>query len=709
MVDPYAWLANRDDTEVITHLESENQWHDSVMAPLEPLATELFDELKARIQETDMSVPVRDGAWWYYGRTVEGLEYGISARKPAGPDDADAPADDAPESIILDFNAEAARLGATDYFSVGTLNITLDDRTLAWSTDTTGAEEYTLRFRDLASGIDLTDQIEGVSAGSVWAGDNEHLFYLREDEAKRPFQVWRHKLGTPVENDVLIRTEPDEHFWMSVGMSRDEELVYVDLSSKTTTEVWMLEAGDPEGTWRCIEPREPGHEYSVSKHQDRFFITTNSDDSPNAKLMVAPVSDPGRANWRTVVPHRADVRFDGAEAFADHLVLHERVDAISRIRIRRLADGEEHFIVQPEEISSVNTGSNPTFDTSTITYHYVSMVTPDTIFAYDLDTHERRLLKQQAVLGGYDASDYVTERQWAMSHDGARVPMSVVRRRDTQPGPETPTVLYGYGAYEACMDPGFSWSRLSLLDRGFVFAIAHVRGGGELGRGWYDSGKLLDKPNSFEDFLACARHLSDTEQSSPERICLRGGSAGGLLVGSTVSLDPAAVGAVVAEVPFVDALNTILDPELPLTVIEWEEWGNPLDSPEIYATMAAYSPYENVRPDDWPPMYVTGGLNDSRVSYWEPAKWVAALREAGMADTDLLLRTEMGAGHSGPSGRYESWKEEARTLAWIIATIAPEQLGPGVGLGERDRGNPGTDSDEAPTSVTGWIDTANGA
>lgn len=667
--DPFAWFRNLDRPEVRSHLDVENAWHDAVMAERDDLTEAIFNEIRGRIVETDLSVPVKDGSWWYYERTEEGLDYAIACRKPATPDDVDEPPPGRPETVLLDPNLEAGRLGGGDYFSIGALDVSPDECLLAWSVDPSGSEEYTLRIRDIATGGDLTDVIEGVGAGVMWAGDSDHIFYVREDAAKRPFQVWRHRIGTAIDDDTLVFTETDERFWVGVGVSRDLTMLYIQAGSKTTTEIWMLEADDPLGEFRCIEPRADGHEYSVTKHEDRLFVTTNCDGAVNGKLMVTPLLTPGREHWIDVIGHRDGVRFDGAEAFADHLVLHERVEGSPRLTVRRLSDGHEHEVFLEHALSTIGTGVNPDADTRRIVIMHASMAHPDTIEAYDLDSRERSVLKTQHVPGDFDPSDLTTERQWATAPDGVSVPISLVRRADVTPGPETPTVVYGYGAYEACLDSWFSPARLSLLDRGFTFAVAHVRGGGEMGREWYEAGRLHQKSNSFSDLAAVVDHLVDTGQTSHHRVVLRGGSAGGLLVAGTAAIRPDIARAIVAEVPFVDPLNTILDPELPLTVTEWEEWGNPIEDPEIYRLMASYSPYENPWGPDGPAVYATAGLNDSRVSYWEPAKWVAALRENGVADHDVILRTEMGAGHGGASGRYDAWREEATVLAWIISRV----------------------------------------
>ncbi len=661
VVDEYAWLRAKDDPEVIAYLEAENAYTEQALAHTKDLQERLFEEIRGRIQETDLSVPTRHGPWWWYSRTEEGKQYGISARKPVVRGDETAPSDDVEEQILLDQNVEAAD---SDYFALGVHNSSPNHEVLAWSADRAGAEVYQLRFRDLRSGTDLPDVVEGTYYSSAWGADSKTFFYTRPDAAMRPYQVWRHVLGTPVGDDVLVHQEDDERFFVGVGATKDEQFLVLQLSSKVTSEVWILEADDPLGEFRVVQPREQDVEYSLEHHGGRFLIVTNADGAENFKLMEAPQATPERAQWVEVIGHRPNVKLSGLDVFEDHLVLFEREGGVRQIRVRRLSDGDDHVIEQPEPVSTAYGGHNPEFSSHTLRYGYTSMVTPSSVFDYDLDTRERTLRKQQPVLGGYDPAQYVSERVCARAGDGAEVPISLVYRRDRPAG--GPAVLYGYGSYEVSMDPTFSPLRLSLLDRGFAYAIAHIRGGGEMGRSWYTNGKYLKKKNTFTDFVAAAQHLVDSGWTTPRQLAIRGGSAGGLLVGAAVNLRPDLFGAVIAQVPFVDALNTILDPTLPLTVLEWEEWGNPVESKEYYDYMKSYAPYENVEAKDYPPMLVTAGLNDPRVSYWEPAKWVAKLRTTKTDDNLLLLKTEMGAGHGGPSGRYDAWRDECLVYAFLL-------------------------------------------
>lgn len=671
VVDPYAWLRaqGKDDPEVRAYLEAENTWTEASLAPVAELRERLFEEIKGRIKETDLSVPVRKGAWWYYSRTEEGAQYPIHCRKAAGGDDRHGPAEGVPEQVMLDQNVEA---GDSEFFAVGAFDITPDASVLAWSSDTDGDERYTMRFRDLTTGEDLPDVIEGTYYGTAWAADGATFFYVRPDDAMRPYQLWRHRLGTPADDDVLVHTEDDDRFFLGVGTTKDERYLVLGLESKVTSEAWVLDASDPTGSFRLVEPRRQDVEYGLEHWNDRFFIVTNADGAENFKLVSAPVSSPGHDHWREVVAHRPEVKLSGVDVFAGHLVLFERAEGLRRIRVQALdaeeALGDDHVIDQPELVGTASGGSNPEFDSRVLRYGYSSMVTPSSVFDYDMDTRERTLLKQQPVLGGYDPDRYVTERLWAMADDGAVVPISLVRRADRLRDVTAPLLLYGYGSYEASMDPTFSSARLSLLDRGFVFAIAHVRGGGEMGRRWYTEGKLLAKRTTFTDFIACAHYLIEQGWTSPSRLAIRGGSAGGLLVGAVLNMAPGLFGAAVAEVPFVDVVEAILDASLPLTALEWEEWGNPVESAEAYAYMKGYDPYLNLEAREYPPLLVTAGINDPRVPYWQPAKWVARLR-ATVPRARVLLKTEMGAGHMGPSGRYDAWRDEALVYAFLLDAL----------------------------------------
>ncbi|WP_068155253.1 S9 family peptidase [Rhodococcus phenolicus] len=680
-VDEYEWLHDKESPEVVAYLEAENAWTDQQTADLAPLRGKIFDEIKSRTQETDMSVPTRLGDWWYYARTAEGQQYGIQCRCPiAGPDDwtppEPAPGVELPgEQILLDGNAEAE---GHDFFSVGAFSISHDGTLLAYSTDVVGDERYTLRFKNLVTGELLPDEIPGTAPGATWAIDHSHVFYLTVDESWRPDTVWRHRLGTGRAEDVKVFHEPDERFWVSVGSTRSEKYLMIWIGSKITTEGWVLESDNPTGEFRVLLPRREGVEYgaehAVVAGEDRFLVMHNDIDpetgakAENFVLAEAPVDDPSAL--RTLIAHRDDVRLEDVDAFAGHLVLGYRREALTRLAVWPLTDdgyGELTELEFDEELFSVGPGANPEWNQPTLRLGFTSFITPSRVYDRVVETGEMLLRKAQPVLGEFDPAAYEQHRDWAVAQDGTRIPLSIVRRKDLADGP-APTLLYGYGSYEASIDPGFSVARLSLLDRGMVFAVAHVRGGGEMGRHWYENGKTLAKKNTFTDFVACAQHLIDTGVTAADRLVADGGSAGGLLMGAVANLAPELFAGVLANVPFVDPLTSILDPSLPLTVIEWDEWGNPLDNPEVYEYMRSYSPYENVEAKDYPAILAITSINDTRVLYVEPAKWVAKLRATKTGDAPLLLKTEMSAGHGGVSGRYEKWREVAFEFAWVLAT-----------------------------------------
>ena len=671
--DPYAWLANPEDPEVVAYLEAENAYMSARTAGLSGLRASVFGEIKARTQETDLSVPVRKGDWWLYGRTVEGQQYGIHCRRRVreGEVRPPMPEDGKPlegEEILLDGNELAAGAG---YFSLGTLDISPDEKLLAYSTDYSGDERYTLRIKDLASGQTLPDEIPNTSYGSAWSLDGSVLFYLTVDEAWRPYRVWRHRVGTPTSADVMVFEEADERFWLSVGLSRNERYLCISAASKMTSEWWLLDAAAAEGSFTVVAPRRQGVEYELEIAEDRLLVLHN-DGAENFELATAPLPGMGDSRaWTPLIPYRADTRLLGVDAFASHVVVYFRRDGLTGLRVLPAA-GEPWEIEFPEPLYTVGPGANPEYAQTTFRLGYNSMVTPGTVYDCDMATGALTLLKQQPVLpspGGvpFSSGDYEQHREWAVAPDGTRVPVSLVCHKGTPRDGSAPCLLYGYGSYEHSVDPSFSIARLSLLDRGFVYAIAHVRGGGELGRPWYTHGKLLEKKNTFTDFAACARHVVDAGWTSAARLVARGASAGGLLMGAVANLAPSAFAGIVAQVPFVDALNSILDPSLPLTVTEWEEWGDPLHDPGVYAYMKSYTPYENVAATAYPAIFALTSLHDTRVLYHEPAKWIARLRAAASGG-EFLLKTEMEAGHGGRSGRYDAWEEEALVLAWVIAT-----------------------------------------
>ena len=678
VIDPYAWLTDPKDPEVIAYLEAENGYTEALTSGLGELRSAVFDEIKARTQETDLSVPVRKGNWWRYSRTVEGQQYAIHCRRLVrdGEIMPPVPEDGKPlegEEVLLDGNELAE---GKAFFSLGAFSVSPDGKLLAYSTDFSGDERYTLRVKDLATGETLADEVPNTYYGCAWSLDGSAMFYVTVDDTWRPYRVWRHVVGTPTADDAVVFEESDEKFWLGVGTSRDEKWLMIHTSSKLTSEVWLLDAASPTGEFTVVAPRRHGVEYEVEVAGDRLLILHNDGGAENFELASAPLpsaDDP--AAWTPVIAHRADVRLLSVDAFESHLLLYYRRDGLTGLSVLPPSGlGEERPITFPEPLYTVGPGANPEYSQTRFRIGYNSMVTPSTVYDYDPATGELTVLKQQPVLpspsgAAFSPEEYEQYREWAVAGDGTRVPISIVCRKGTPRDGSAPCLLYGYGSYEHSVDPGFSITRLSLLDRGFVFAIAHVRGGGEMGRAWYDHGKMLEKKNTFSDFVACARHLASTGWTSAARLVARGGSAGGLLMGAVANLAPGAFKGIVAQVPFVDALTSILDPSLPLTVTEWEEWGDPLHDPGVYAYMKSYTPYENVEPARYPAIFALTSLNDTRVLYHEPAKWMARLR-ATASGGPFLLKTEMEAGHGGRSGRYDAWQEEALVLAWIITTAA---------------------------------------
>ncbi|WP_225727755.1 MULTISPECIES: S9 family peptidase [unclassified Nocardia] len=684
-VDEYEWLRDKEDPEVIAYLEAENAYTEARTAHLDGLRGKIFAEIKSRVQETDLSVPHRMGDYWYYSRTFEGKQYGSSCRCPVAADaegiDAWTPPELKPgveipgEQVLLDLNELAE---GRDFISLGAFEVSHDGNLLAYSVDTVGNERYVLRFKDLRTGAPLPDEIAETAAGAAWSLDGEFVFYQTVDEAWRPDTVWRHRLGTPADQDVKVFHEPDDRFWVGIDGTRSEQYLFIVSSSKITTEYRVLAADDPEGEFRVVLPRREGVEYSVEHAviggEDRFLIMHNDVvdgvKAENFVLAEAPVADP--SDMTILIGHDPQVRLESVGAFADYLVLGYRREALPRLAIWPLtADGygERRELEFDLELASVGTAGNPEWAQPTLRIALGSFITPRQIFDYVPATGELLLRKEDVVLGGYDPNEYVQRRDWAVADDGTRIPISLVWRKEFAPDSPKPLLLYGYGSYETAIDPYFSIARLSMLDRGMVFAIAHVRGGGEMGRYWYENGKTLTKKNTFTDFVSCARHLIDTGVTAADRLVAEGGSAGGMLMGAVANLAPELFAGIITSVPFVDPLTSILDPDLPLTVIEWDEWGDPLHDKDVYQYMKSYSPYENVEAKDYPAILAITGLNDTRVLYVEPAKWVAKLRVTKTGDAPLLLKTEMSSGHGGVSGRYERWKEVAFEEAWILDTV----------------------------------------
>jgi oligopeptidase B len=679
-VDDYEWLRDKDDPAVTAYLTAENDHTQSRTAHLADLRQTIFDEIRSRTRETDLSVPNRRRGYWYYGRTFEGREYGASCRVPVTdasdwtpPRPAEDCAPDQPalpgEQVLLDLDALAE---GHDFFSLGGSAITLDGRLLAWSTDTTGDERYTIRVKDLETDEPLDDVITGVLGGATWAPDGESFYYSTIDETWRPDKIWRHRLGTAQADDELVHHETDGRFWVGIGRTRSDRFLQVVSGSKTTTEVRLLDAEDPDrGLW-VFAPRREGLEYGVEHAVvggEDVLLVLHNHTGPDFELGVAPVAPTEPEAWRPLIAHDPRVRLEDVDAFAGHLVVHQRSEGLTQLRLLTLGEGgvDDDFLVEfDQEIYTVGSAGNPDFGSPVVRLGFTSLSVPASIYDYDVAARELTLLRRSPVLGDFDPTDYEEHRLWATAPDGERVPISLVCRRDARGSGPVPLLLYGYGSYEASSDPGFSIPRLSLLDRGAAMAIAHVRGGGELGRRWYDDGKLLRKTNTFDDFVACAHHLVETGWTTPDRLVAEGGSAGGLLVGAVANRAPEAFAGIVAAVPFVDNLTSMLDSSLPLTVAEYEEWGNPEADPEVYDYLASYAPYDNVAPLDYPPILAETSFHDTRVLYVEPAKWVARLRATATGRRDFLLRTEMSAGHGGVSGRYQAWHDRAFSLAWIL-------------------------------------------
>ncbi len=651
-VDDYHWLRNKASPSVRAYLRAENAYTAAMMKPSEGLQKKLYKEMLARIKETDADVPYREGAYYYYSRTEKGKQYRIFCRRHGSPD--------AAEAVILDVNRLAR---GHKFYSLGAVEISADGNLLAYSSDTSGFREYTVQLKDLRNGRVLSERIEKVRS-VAWAGDNRTFFYVREDGTKRAYRLYRHLLGG--KDDELIYEEADVRFSLSVTHSRSRAFLFLTSHSATTSEVRYLPADAPASGWKLVVARRPEHEYYLDHGQGLFYIVAN-DKGRNFRLVTAPVEDPSPANWKEMIPHRADVMLEGVDVFARHLVAHERAGGFPRLRVTRLADGETHEIAMPEPVYSVGGGANFEFETDVFRFHYDSYVTPDTEYDYHLDRRERRMLKQREVRG-YEPEKYRSELQYAVAADGTRVPISLVYRVDRRSGATQPLLLSGYGAYGYPLDVDFGSPRLSLLDRGVIYAVAHVRGGGEMGKRWHEEGRMLDKKNTFSDFAACAEHLIREHYTDPGKLVIQGGSAGGLLVGAVTNLRPDLFRAVVVEVPFVDVVNTMLDDRLPLTTGEYEEWGDPKDK-VYFDYMKSYSPYDNLAAKDYPAMLVDTSFNDSQVMYWEPAKYVARLRRLKTDGNPLLLRVNMDAGHGGASGRYEFLREIAFTYAFVLGVL----------------------------------------
>ena len=655
--DNYYWLRERENPEVIAYLEAENEYLEKTMKHTRRLQDTLFEEIKGRIKKNDETVPYLEDGHYRYTRYEEGKEYATYCRK--------AGSLDAPEEILLDVNDLVEGDG---FLSVRGMRVSSDKNLIAFGVDRVGRRFYTIRFKDLETGQMLPDEIPSVTPGLAWANDNRTVFYTRQDpETLRPYQIYRHTLGTDVKDDVLVYEESDDTFACYVYKTQSRQYLMIGCSQTLSKEYRYLDAGDPTGEFTVVLPRQKDHEYSVAHYAGRFYIRTNW-GAKNFRLMETPVTDTSQANWREIVPHRDDVFLVAYEVFRDHLVLTERHEGLNRLRIIPWNGDAEHYIDFGEPTYLAYISTNRDFDTTVLRYGYTSLTTPRSTYDYDMNTRQKTLMKQDEVLGDFDPADYRTDRLYAPARDGVQVPISIVYPQDFPRDGSRPLLLYAYGSYGASMSARFSGARLSLLERGFAYAIAHVRGGQEMGRQWYEDGKLLNKKNTFTDFVDCAQYLIDEGYTSSERLFAEGGSAGGLLTGAVLNLAPELFKGVISDVAFVDVVTTMLDDTIPLTTGEYDEWGDPNDK-QYYDYMLSYSPYDQVTAQDYPNMLMTAGLHDSQVQYWEPAKWVAKLRTLKTDDNLLLLKTNMEAGHGGQSGRFRRYRETALAYAFMLDLV----------------------------------------
>ncbi|MFN7929372.1 MAG: S9 family peptidase [Blastocatellia bacterium] len=654
LTDDYFWLRERANPDVIKYLQDENAYTDARMKPTEALQETLYQEMLGRIKETDLSVPYQQDGFFYYTRTEQGKQYPIYCRKKGSLQ--------GKEQVLLDLNELAH---GKEFFSVDEFHVSDDGNLLAYTSDDTGFRQYTLHVKDLRTGQLLPDTAERVTSVE-WATDNKTLFYVTEDETnKRSDEFYRHILGGKYE---LLYEEKDELYHIDVHRTRSRRFLMLSIESATTTEFRYLAADKPNGALKLMLKREEDHEYYPSHHGNYFYIRTN-DKGRNFRLVKTPIDKPGKKNWQEVIAHRPDTMLEDLDVFANHYILHERADGLDKLRVTDFSTGTSHYINFPEPVYFASSGTNAEFDATKFRFNYLSFVTPRSVFEYDLDSHDRKLLKQTEVLGGYDKTKYISERIYATASDGTKVPISLVYKRGCHLDGSNPLLLEGYGSYGVTSDIEFSSSRLSLLDRGFIYAIAHIRGGGDLGKPWHDDGKMMVKKNTFTDFIACAEHLLNHQYTSQDRLIITGGSAGGLLMGAVANMRPDLFKAVILDVPFVDVVNTMLDPSIPLTTGEYLEWGNPNDKDE-YKYIKSYSPYDNLEAKDYPAMLVRTALNDSQVMYWEPAKYVAKLRTLKTDKNELLLKTKLEpGGHGGASGRYDRLRDTAFDFAFMLSQV----------------------------------------
>lgn len=656
-IDNYYWLNERENPEVIAYLEAENQYADACLKHTEPLQEQLFKEITSRIKQDDNSVPIKIRDYYHYTRFEEGKEYPIYCRKKHSLE--------AEEEVILDGNVLAE---GHAFFEIGEVSLSEDDRLLAYSVDIVSRRIYTVYVKDLQTGEIVGEPIENTSGNVVWASDNKTLFYGVKDETLRPCKIMRHQLGTNPSDDVMVFEETDETFVTYISKTKSRKYLIINSESTLSSECRILESDRPENSFRVFQERQPDMLYGIDHYGEHFYIQTNADGARNYKIMRTLINQTGKANWEEVVAHREKVMIEGFTIFSKFFVIEEREGGLVKIRVKTWDGQTDYYIDFGEPTYTAGVGANPDFDAVTLRFAYTSMTTPSSVFEWDMERRTKTLLKQQEIVGGYNPEEYVTERLMAPSHDGVLVPISIVYKKELAKNGQNPLVLYGYGSYGSSMDAYFSLARLSLLDRGFVWAIAHIRGGEEMGRQWYEDGKMLHKKNTFLDFIACAEHLINIGYTSSQKMFAMGGSAGGLLVGAVVNMRPDLWKGVIAQVPFVDVVTTMLDESIPLTTGEYDEWGNPNEK-QYYDYILSYSPYDNVEAKDYPAMLITTGLHDSQVQYWEPAKWAAKLRALKTDKNPLYLKTEMDYGHGGASGRFEGYKEVVLEYAFMLDVL----------------------------------------
>ncbi|MCG2792899.1 MAG: S9 family peptidase [Weeksellaceae bacterium] len=653
--DPFFWMNERENSEVIQYLEEENAYTEFVMRDTEDLQNDLYEEMKSRYKKDDESLPYFFNQYWYIVRYEDGKEYPIFSRKYQTLE--------TDEEILLDANILAEGEG---YFDIGSISISVNNDFLSFSTDTVGRRIYKIFFKNLKTGEIGAEKIENTTGKAVWSNDGQYVFYIRKDDSLRAFQIYRHELGTETEKDVLIFHEEDETFDVNVYRTKTLDYIFISSSSTNEDEHRFIPSNDVFADWKIIQERTEDLEYSVEHYQDDFYIVTNADDATNFKIVKTKVENPGIENWEDFIPHRDNVLIEGFEIFSQYFVLEEREKGLLQIKIIESKTGKSHYLSFSDPTYTAYIGTNLEFDTIKLRFGYTSLTKPASTFEYDMKEKTTTLLKEQEVLGGkFHKENYISERIWATARDGKQVPISLVYHKDTPKSENTPLLLYGYGSYGHTVDASFSSTRLSLLDRGFVYAIAHIRGGEYLGRQWYEDGKMLRKKNTFFDFIDAAKHLISENYTSPKHLYAMGGSAGGLLVGAVMNYNPELFNGIVAQVPFVDVVSTMLDDTIPLTTGEYDEWGNPNEK-EYYDYMKSYSPYDNVEAKNYPNILITTGFHDSQVQYWEPAKWTAKLRELKTDDNILIFKTDMSSGHGGASGRFESLKEIALEYAFLL-------------------------------------------